>query len=283
MGGRGKNFENLAVEGQGVCGVARRAEEAGGRRKGYRRRREKGIAGGGIVSLVVVVISMGEGSEIFTTEFCGVLCKLIDLMGKPNISDFFPLLAGLDIQGVKKQAETYMQSDVVSGGTDTTATNIKWAMVELMNNPEVMRKAQKELCDVVGLNNMVEELHIPKLKYLEAVIKETMRLHLPGPLLLPKYPACITVIPKNTTVFINMCLIHRDPLIWDNPMEFKPGRFLDGDIGKCDYRGNHFHYLPFGSGRRICAGIPLEEKMLFYFLASLLHSFDWKNRTGRNT
>ncbi|XP_012854462.1 PREDICTED: cytochrome P450 76C1-like, partial [Erythranthe guttata] len=120
------------------------------------------------------------------------------------------------IRQVHNALESRFKLDVVSGGTDTTATNIEWAMAELMNNPEVMRKAQKELCDVVGLNNMVEELHIPKLKYLEAVIKETMRLHLPGPLLLPKYPAY--------------------PLIWDNPMEFKPGRFLDGDIGKCDYR-----------------------------------------------
>ncbi|KAL7150172.1 hypothetical protein ABFS83_05G092200 [Erythranthe nasuta] len=132
---------------------------------------------------------------------------------------------------------------------------------------------------------MVGEFHIPKLKYLEAVVKETMRLHPPRPLLLPKYAACTSVIggytiPKNTTVFINMCSIQRDPSIWDNSMEFKPERFLDGNIGKCDYRDNHFHYLPFGLGRRICAGIPLAEKMLFYFLASFLHSFDWKIEHG---
>ncbi|KAL7111494.1 hypothetical protein ACP275_05G091900 [Erythranthe tilingii] len=283
----------------------------------------------------------GEQGQRFETEFCDVLTKLIDLIGQPNISDFYPFLAGLDIQGVAKQSKAYMKSidmifeaifaqhkttlfgqtmciedgkkdflqilleiekgkdsemsisrkqikaillDVVAAGTDTTATTSEWAMAELMNNPEVMRKAQKELSDVVGLNNIVEEFHIPKLKYLEAVIKETLRLHPPGPLLFPRSAASTSTvggytIPKDTKVFINMCSIQRDPSIWDNPMEFKPERFLD-DNRKCDYRGNHFHYLPFGSGRRICAGIPLAERMLFCFLASLLHSFDWKIEQG---
>ncbi|KAL9167288.1 hypothetical protein ABFS82_05G085700 [Erythranthe guttata] len=291
-------------------------------------------------------IEAGEQGRKIEAEFCGVISKVVDLSGKPNISDFYPLIAGLDIQGVKKQMEAYMQSldtifedviaqhkstlssagemirekrsgrkdflqtllelqnkqdsdmsishkqvkallmDVVSAGTDTTATTVEWAMAGLMNNPGVMTKAQKELSEVVGLNNIVEESHIPKLKYLEAVIKETLRLYPPGPLLAPRCASDTSTvggytIPKNTMVFINICSIQRDPSIWDNPMEFKPERFLDdNNNGKCDYRGNHFHYLPFGSGRRICAGIPLAERMLLYFLASLLHSFDWKIEQG---
>ncbi|KAK4400333.1 Flavonoid 3',5'-hydroxylase [Sesamum angolense] len=72
-----------------------------------------------------------------------------------------------------------------------------------------------------------------------------------------------------------MAWIQRDPSIWDSPLEFKPERFLR-DNQKCDFSGNSFHYLPFGSGRRICAGLPLAERMLMYLLASLLHSFEWK-------
>ncbi|EYU21034.1 hypothetical protein MIMGU_mgv11b022791mg [Erythranthe guttata] len=181
----------------------------------------------------------------------------------------------------RKIAET----DTVTGGTDTTAITLEWAMAELMNNPDAMSRAQKELSEVVGLNDIVEELHIPKLKYLEAVIKETMRLHPAIPLLIPRSTSQSSTvggytIPKGTTVFINVRSIQRDPSIWDKPLEFRPERFLDDTIEKCDYRGNYFHYLPFGSGRRICAGMPLAERMLMYLLASFLHSFDWKLGQG---
>jgi cytochrome P450 len=60
-------------------------------------------------------------------------------------------------------------------------------------------------------------------------------------------------------------------------LEFRPERFLNTDPNNSfDYLGNKFQYLPFGSGRRICAGIPLAERMLIYVLASFLHSFDWR-------
>ncbi|CAI9291265.1 unnamed protein product [Lactuca saligna] len=84
---------------------------------------------------------------------------------------------------------------------------------------------------------------------------------------------CGYTIPKGTIVYMNVWALHRDPKIWTNPLEFKPERFL---IDKWDYNGNNFKFLPFGSGRRICPGIPLGEKMLMYILASLLHSFDWR-------
>ena len=58
-------------------------------------------------------------------------------------------------------------------------------------------------------------------------------------------------------------------------MEYQLERFLN-DPSKFDFSGNDFKYIPFGSGRRICAGLPLAEKTLMYILASLLHSFEWK-------
>ncbi|KAK6161516.1 hypothetical protein DH2020_004897 [Rehmannia glutinosa] len=282
----------------------------------------------------------GEEGERIGEEFQVLVSKINDLFGKPNVSDFYPVLAGLDIQGVRKQMESHMHSldkifdavitehkknlsagqikkqgkkdflqilleiqekedsdmsiiekhvrailmDIVAGGTDTSATTVEWAMAELMKNPDAMAKAQKELSDVVGLNNIVEEYHMPKLKYLEAVFKETLRLHPAIPLLIPRSPAQSSTvggytIPTNSRVFINVWSIQRDPSIWDNPLEFKPERFL-GENEKLDFRGNHFHYLPFGSGRRICAGLALAERMLIYLLASLLHSFDWKLPEG---
>ncbi|KAF6152553.1 hypothetical protein GIB67_013000 [Kingdonia uniflora] len=174
--------------------------------------------------------------------------------------------------------------DIIVGGTDTTSTTLEWAISETMNNPEIMRKVQDELELVVGLNNMVEESHVPKLGYLDAVVKETQRLHVALPLLVPHVPSSsCTVggyhIPKGAHVFVNVWAMHRDPEAWENPLEFRPERFLN-DGGKSDYRGNNFSYLPFGSGRRSCAGIPLAERMLMCTLASFLHSFEWRLPEG---
>ncbi|KAL0409531.1 UNVERIFIED_CONTAM: cytochrome [Sesamum radiatum] len=174
--------------------------------------------------------------------------------------------------------------DIVAGGTDTTATTIEWAMAELLNNSKAMANVQNELSEMVGLDTEVEEFHIPKLKYLEAVLKETMRLHPAVPLLVPRSPTQTSTvgghtIPKRTRIFINVAGIQRDPSIWDSPSEFKPERFLH-ENKNYGFNGNNFHYLPFGSGRRICAGLPLAERMLMYLLASLLHSFEWKLLDG---
>ncbi|CAK9173161.1 unnamed protein product [Ilex paraguariensis] len=172
--------------------------------------------------------------------------------------------------------------DMVVGGTDTTSNTIEFAMAEMMNKPEVMRKVQKELETVVGKDNIVEESHTCNLPYLHAVMKEVLRLHPALPLLVPHCPCetCIVggyTIPKGARVFVNVWAVHRDPAIWQNPLEFRPERFLDG---KWDYSGNDFNYFPFGSGRRICAGTAMAERMFLFSLASLVHSFDWKLPEG---
>ncbi|XP_052483632.1 carnosic acid synthase isoform X1 [Gossypium raimondii] len=170
--------------------------------------------------------------------------------------------------------------DILVGGTDTTTTMVEWTMAVLMQHPEIMEKVKKELSDVVGVNNTVEEYHLSNLSYLNAVIKETFRLHPALPLLVPRCPARSVhlngyTIPKGSRLFINMWCIHRDPLIWENPLEFRPERFLN-DPDNSNHYGNDFRFMPFGSGRRKCPGIPLEEKLLFFILASLLHSFEWR-------
>ncbi|XP_024996190.1 cytochrome P450 76C1-like [Cynara cardunculus var. scolymus] len=168
--------------------------------------------------------------------------------------------------------------DILTAATDTTSTMVEWVMAEILHHPEVKTKIQEELNDVLGMNSIVEECHLPKLAYLDAVIKETFRIHPPLPLLIQRSPdeSCTVggyLIPKGTIVYINVWAIHRDPRNWPNSLEFKPERFLKG---KWDYNGNNLKFLPFGVGRRICPGIPLGEKMLVYILASLLHSFEWR-------
>ncbi|XP_077235593.1 labd-13Z-ene-9,15,16-triol synthase, chloroplastic-like [Tasmannia lanceolata] len=173
--------------------------------------------------------------------------------------------------------------DMVIGATDTTSTTVEWAMAEIIGHPEVMKRVQEELLEVVGENNIVEESHLPKLGYLEAVVKEVQRLHPVAPFLVPARPSESTsvggyLIPKGTKVMVNVYAIHRDPSVWENPLEFNPERFL-GDT-KLDYRGTNFRYLPFGSGRRMCAGVPMAERMLLLLIGSLLQSFEWRLPEG---
>ena len=171
---------------------------------------------------------------------------------------------------------------MVVGGTDTSSNTIEFAMAEMMNNLEVMKRVQEELEAVVGKDNIVEESHIKDLPYLQAVMKETLRLHPTLPLLVPHCPSetCTVggyTVPKGSRVFINAWAIHRDPSYWDKPLEFDPSRFLNG---KWDYSGSDFNYFPFGSGRRICAGTAMAERMVMYSLATLVHSFDWRLPEG---
>lgn len=182
----------------------------------------------------------------------------------------------------KFKSVSVVLQDMVVGGTDTTSNTVEFAMAELLNKPEVLRKVQQELDTVVGKYNIVEETHIRKLIYLQAVMKEVLRLHPTLPLLVPHCPSQTCTIggytvPNGSRVFINVWAIHRDPTIWENPLEFDPDRFLNA---KWDYSGNDFSYFPFGSGRRICAGTAMGERMVMFSLATLLHSFDWKLPDG---
>ena len=163
-------------------------------------------------------------------------------------------------------------------GTETTSSTIEWALTELLLNPESMTKVKDELTRVVGPNQKVEESHIDNLSYLQAVIKEILRLHPPIPFLVPRKAIQDTNfmgfnIPKNTQVLVNAWAIGRDPDVWDDPLSFKPERFLGTKI---DYKGQHYELIPFGAGRRMCAGVPLAHKVLHLVLGSLLHKFDWE-------
>lgn len=163
-------------------------------------------------------------------------------------------------------------------GSETTSSSIEWAMTELLLKPETMAKAKAELAQVVGPNRKFEESDIDNCKYLQAVIKETLRLHPPIPFLVPRKAIHDTKfmgynIPKNTQLFINVWAIGRDPECWEDPSCFQPERFLGSKI---EYKGQHFELIPFGAGRRICAGIPLAHRMLHLVLGSLLHAFDWE-------
>ncbi|KAL1069900.1 hypothetical protein V6Z11_D12G296700 [Gossypium hirsutum] len=175
--------------------------------------------------------------------------------------------------------------NIVNGATDTTFTTMEWAMTELLRHPDKLRRVVDELDAIIGGPNIVEEFHLPRLLYLEAVVKETLRIHPPAPLLMPHMPSETIIvagytIPKNSNIFFNVWEIQRDAEFWEDPLQFEPERFLNV-IEKRNYKGNSFDFFPFGSGRRICVGISMAEKIMMLVLATLLHCFEWELPNGR--
>ncbi|KAF5790357.1 putative geraniol 8-hydroxylase [Helianthus annuus] len=167
--------------------------------------------------------------------------------------------------------------DLFGAGTDTTSNTLEWAMVEVLRNPDTMSRAKEELEEVIGKAKIVKENDVLRLPYLSCIVKETLRLHPPVPLLIPRKVVKEVqlngyTIPKGTQVLVNAWAIGRDPTVWDDSLEFKPQRFLKSGF---DFRGKDFDLIPFGAGRRMCPGLPLAVRMIPIMLGSLLNNFDW--------
>ncbi|KAM0838270.1 hypothetical protein ACQ4PT_061098 [Festuca glaucescens] len=177
--------------------------------------------------------------------------------------------------------------DMIFAGTETSSVTLEWAMAELIRNPRAMAKLRDEVARVSNGKPTIEEDDLSSMEYLKAVLKETLRLHPPAPLLVPHESTTAAVvqgyeIPAKTALFINAWAIGRDPAAWgDAAEEFRPERFLDdGNVTGIDLRGSDFQLLPFGAGRRVCPAINFALPMLEIALANLVGHFDWKLPTG---
>ena len=164
-------------------------------------------------------------------------------------------------------------------GTDTSSTTTEWAMTEMMRNPKIMEKAQAEIREAFKGKKVIEDSDMEQLSYLKLVIKETLRLHPPLPLLLPREcrENCKIVgydIPIKTQVVVNAWAIGRDPNYWYDADKFLPERFQEHC--NVDFRGTNFEFIPFGAGRRMCPGITFGLASIELLLASLLYHFDWE-------
>uniref|UniRef100_A0A0E0KP54 Cytochrome P450 n=1 Tax=Oryza punctata TaxID=4537 RepID=A0A0E0KP54_ORYPU len=301
---------------------------------------EEVMFGEAIYSCVLNLVS----SSFFSVNMAGVgseeahglrelVEELMEAVAKPNVSDLFPFLRGLDLQGWRrwtgKRMEraftildgiierrrlatdtdqrrrgdfldalldlmsegkmardhvTIMLFEVFGAGSDTMSVNLEWTMAELLRNPAAMAKARAEVLGA-GVGAAVEESDTARMPYLQAVVKESMRLHPVGPILLPHRAVEDGVevggyaVPKGAMVLFNASAIMRDPAVWERPDEFSPERFLNRER-PIDFRGKEFEYLPFGSGRRLCPGLPLAERVVPFVLASLLHAFEWRLPDG---
>ncbi|MBA0683659.1 hypothetical protein Goari_025296 [Gossypium aridum] len=228
--------------------------------------------------------------------------ELTNLAGAFNLADFVPFLGAFDLQDdfvgmmltelnkqmnpdgdiMDRNSIKAITIDMIVASLDTSAATLEWALSELIRHPSVMLKFQQELESVIG-KRMVEENDLPKLEYLDMVVRETLRLHPVAPLLVPRESMEDIVIdgcyiPKKSRVLVNVWAIGRDPNVWSNNVEeFFPERFINSNI---ELHGHDFELIPFGSGRRVCPGKKLGLITIKLILAQLVHCFDWELPSG---
>ncbi|GMI80555.1 cytochrome P450, family 71, subfamily B, polypeptide 14 [Hibiscus trionum] len=223
--------------------------------------------------------------KALSTEFDAFLDQVIEEHAEENHkNDFVSIIMQLQKDGMFEIDRDKIKAtllDIFIGGTETSTTTTEWMMSELLKHPHVMKKVQQEVRDVVGNKSKVDMEDISKMEYLKCVLKETFRLHPPAVFSPRKTSATAKLggydIPSDTTVMINIWAIQRDPKWWENPEEFIPERFEKSSI---DFKGEYFHFIPFGFGRRRCPGIPFGVASIEYMMANLLCWFDWKLPAG---
>ncbi|XP_031271139.1 cytochrome P450 78A5 [Pistacia vera] len=168
--------------------------------------------------------------------------------------------------------------EMIFRGTDTVAILLEWILARMVLHPDIQAKAQSEINMVVGKARSVSDSDLPNLPYLQAIVKETLRMHPPGPLLswarLAIHDTQIghQFVPAGTTAMVNMWAITHDEGVWPEANEFKPERFMHEDVA---IMGSNLKLAPFGSGRRVCPGKALGLATVELWLAQLLQNFKW--------
>lgn len=166
---------------------------------------------------------------------------------------------------------------IIIAGTETSSVTMECAMSLLLTHSHVLRKLREEIDANVGHTHLITDSDLANLPYLQCVFNETLRLHPPAPLLLPHYSTeqCTIggyTVPKGTILLANAWAVQRDPNnLWDDPLEFKPDRFMGTNFDKEGYK-----FLPFGVGRRACPGAALATRMVLLALGAFVQCFEWE-------
>ncbi|XP_065858094.1 geraniol 8-hydroxylase-like [Euphorbia lathyris] len=240
--------------------------------------------------------SIRRRTSVYFGKLLGIFDSVIDERielrkkeGYIRCNDVLEILLNLNDEGSSSQmldrpSLKHLFMVLFIAGTDTTSSTLEWAMSEFLRNPKTLSKAQLEIERAIGKGRLVDETDIARLPYLQAIVKETLRLHPSVPLLPRKAKTdmemCGFIIPKGAQILVNVWAIGRDDSMWKDTNSFFPERFLELDI---DVRGRNFELIPFGGGRRICPGLPLATRMLHLVLGSLINNFDWKIEEGCET
>ncbi|XP_078429937.1 geraniol 8-hydroxylase-like [Wolffia australiana] len=298
-----------------------------------------------LLSNTIFSEDMTRYEEDSSGDFKHLVRQCMIEVASPNISDYFPLLRWLDLQGRRRRATRDLQKlkdiffakmddrqssrksrdisepedfmdvvldamsakeldrptvealllDLFAAGSDTSSSTVEWAMAELLRNPKAMERAREEVAAAMDGSgeDAVGESDIARMPYLQAVVKETLRLHPPAPLLIPRRASATVdlaaddeskssyTIPAGTRIMVNAWAIGRDPTTWGSDADlFRPERFAAGERGHVEYKGQHMEFIPFGAGRRVCPGLPLASRMMHLLIANFIWFFEWRLPEG---
>ena len=214
-----------------------------------------------------------------------------------NIRDFtdalLKVISDVGSKGSQMEAEQtvtddnliVLMMDVLFAGVDPVSSTLSWAIVYLVNYPNVQTKLHRELDDVTGRNRHPSLSDRSRLPYLEAVMHETLRLASPVPLSIPHKAVANTTlqgftVPKDCSVIFNFWAIHRDAWKWENPYEFRPERFIDAEGKLISPSLPSLSYLPFGCGSRECLGQSLAMAKFFLFFSRIVSEFEFSIPPG---
>ncbi|KAF3571647.1 hypothetical protein F2Q69_00063518 [Brassica cretica] len=208
--------------------------------------------------------------------------EMVSPIGAAYVDSLFSLKAVERGGELRDEEIVTLCSEIVSAGTDTSATTLEWALLHLVTDQNIQEKLYEEVVGVVGENGVVEEDDVAKMPYLEAIVKETLRRHPPGHFLLSHAAVKDTElggydIPAGAYVEFYTAWVTENPEIWSDPGKFRPERFLAGGDGvNADWTGTRgVTMLPFGAGRRICPAWSLGILHINLMLARMVHSFKW--------
>lgn len=205
-------------------------------------------------------------------------------MASPVGAAYVDSLFGLEVPGRGRLGEeelVTLVSEVISAGTDTSATAVEWALLHLVMDQEIQERLYREIVECVGKDGVIMETDVEKMTYLSAVVKETFRRHPPSHFVLSHAATEETklggyTIPKDASVEFYTAWLTEDPNMWENPNEFRPERFLSGDGVDVDVTGTKaVKMMPFGIGRRICPAWTLGILHINMLLAKMVHAFHW--------
>ncbi|CAI0450805.1 unnamed protein product [Linum tenue] len=228
----------------------------------------------------VRVDTIAKEFDDFLEEVVDEHTRKLENRASRETDPLFLLVIGI----ITKFEIVFCGQDMFAAGTDTSYTVLEWAMTELLRHPKTMERLRDEARRVGKGEAEINEDDLDEMLYLKAVMKETLRMYPPIPLLVPRKPSRSVEIegyhvPAGTMTMVNAWAIGRDPGIWEQPEEFMPERFLN-DGCKVDFRGQDFELIPFGAGRRGCPGISFAMATNELVLANMVNGFDWSLPEG---